>query len=110
MTINTIIEKINELKKNCIEVAFDNEEEISPEYITEITLTYEEDTKSVLDELIAELAKVAVEFRPYADCADFVFECEDGNAYEIDLFFVEREPAEEDECIGEAREPWGWML
>lgn len=85
MAINTIIEKINELKKNYITVEFEGLP-FDTEYVNEVTLTCSEEDAKAIEELNAELEAMAAEKRCHANVYDYWFDCEDGESYEVSIY------------------------
>lgn len=91
-TINTIIEKIKELRKDYVLVEFESEK-FDPELVNNVHLTFsDKEGENAIKELLAELEELCDEYEThpgiYGNFTEFWFDCKDGE-YEVDIWLVD---------------------
>jgi len=89
ITINTIIEKIKDLKKDYVTVEFETEK-FDPELVNNVHLTFRDsEEENAIKELLAELKELCDEYEAhpgiYGNYVEFWFDCKDGE-YEVDVW------------------------
>ena len=90
MTINTILEKFESLRRNYLDVEIENRE-ADPEYEIDVNITCIEGIgeEEAYEELLAELAPMAIDTYKSFCHTEYVFECE-GKEYSVNVWYEEK--------------------